>query len=176
MQTKTTLLTTLAAGFLAMSSTVALADIGHGEPPTYGTPGEAHHVSRTIEVRMGEMFFDPKSIDVAPGETIRFVVINEGDVVHEFNLGTEKDWVSHINEMERMTAEGMIDYDRIDHEKMRAMGMMHSDPNSTLLEPGERAEVIWRFPDEATEVGFACNVPGHREAGMVGDIVFRGES
>jgi uncharacterized cupredoxin-like copper-binding protein len=54
--------------------------------------------------------------------------------------------------------------------------MMHSDPNSTLLEPGERAEVIWRFPDEATEVGFACNVPGHREAGMVGNIVFRGES
>lgn len=176
MQSKTKLLTTVAAGFLAMTSTAALADIGHGAAPTFGTPGEEHHVSRTIEVPMGEMYFDPATITVEPGETIRFVIINEGDAVHEFNLGTEADWVSHVNEMDRMTEEGMITYDRINHAKMREMGMMHSDPNSALLEPGERAEVIWRFPDEATEVGYACNVPGHREAGMVGNIVFKGGS
>ena len=46
------------------------------------------------------------------------------------------------------------------------------DPNSVLLEPGKTGEVIWTF-SEATEVGFACNVPGHRNAGMVGKVVFQ---
>ncbi|SFQ25513.1 hypothetical protein SAMN04488047_1723, partial [Tranquillimonas alkanivorans] len=29
--------------------------------------------------------------------------------------------------------------------------------------------IVWTFPDGGT-VGFACNVPGHREAGMVGEF------
>lgn len=168
-----TLLATLAAGILAMSSSMALADAGHGKAPTFGRPGEEHHVSRTIELRMGEMYFKPASIEVKPGETIRFVVINEGEAVHEFNIGTPENWDAHLAEMARMVDEGMIDFDRIDHAKMRRMGMMHADPNAVLLEPGERAEIIWEFPDEATKIGFACNVPGHRESGMVGQITFR---
>ena len=66
----------------------------------------------------------------------------------------------------------MINKRRINHEKMEAAGMMHDDPNSVLLEPGKTGEVIWTF-SEATEVGFACNVPGHRNAGMVGIVVFQ---
>lgn len=175
MQNTNTLKLTLAAGLLAVSSTMALGDDGHGKATAFGSPGEEHHVSRTVNVRMGEMFFEPSSIDVKPGETIRFVVINEGEAVHEFNLGTAVNWDSHMAEMQRMTDEGMIDFNRIDHAKMRRMGMMHADPNAALLEPGERAEIIWKFPDGATEVGFACNVPGHRESGMVGQIGFQGE-
>jgi uncharacterized cupredoxin-like copper-binding protein len=47
--------------------------------------------------------------------------------------------------------------------------MEHNDPNSVLLEPGKSAEVIWRFA-KAGELEFACNVPGHYDAGMVGMI------
>lgn len=170
MKRRITGMNTLAAAIVAASSTMALADAGHGKAATFGRPGEDHHVSRTIEVRMGEMYFEPNSIEVKPGETIRFVVINEGDAVHEFNLGTAENWDSHMAEMERMMDEGMIDFDKIHHAKMRKMGMMHADPNAALLEPGQRAEIVWEFPAKVTEIGFACNVPGHRESGMVGQI------
>lgn len=172
----TKLLATLTAGILAVSSSMALADAGHGKPGTFGQPGEDHHVSRTYEIRMGEMYFKPDTIRVMPGETVRFIVINEGDAVHEFNIGDEDAWQSHAAEMERMVEEGMIDGDILRHGMMRKMGMMHSDSNAVLLEPGERAEIIWTFPKKPTEIGFACNVPGHREAGMVGEIAFRGGS
>ena len=175
MKITTTGITSLAAGLLAVSSTTALADAGHGTAPDFGRTGDEHHVSRAYEVRMGEMYFKPGAIRVMPGETVRFIVVNEGDAVHEFNLGNEDAWESHAAEMNRMVDEGMIDYDVLRHGKMREMGMMHADPNAVLLEPGERAEIIWTFPDKVTEVGIACNVPGHRESGMVQDIIFRGE-
>ena len=173
MKIGTTLTAALAGAINATSSTMALADAGHGKAPEFGRPGEEHHVARTYEVRMGEMYFKPGTIRVMPGETIRFVIVNEGDAVHEFNLGDADAWESHAAEMERMVNEGMIDGDTLHHNMMRKMGMMHRDPNAVLLEPGERAEIIWTFPDKPAEIGFACNVPGHREAGMVGQIEFR---
>jgi len=47
--------------------------------------------------------------------------------------------------------------------------MSHDEPNSALLAPGESAEIVWTFP-EAGSLEFACNVPGHYDAGMMGDI------
>ncbi len=47
--------------------------------------------------------------------------------------------------------------------------MMHDDPNSVLLEPGRTGEVVLKFT-KAANLEFACNVPGHYEAGMVGTI------
>nr|WP_240611727.1 plastocyanin/azurin family copper-binding protein [Roseovarius nitratireducens] len=49
--------------------------------------------------------------------------------------------------------------------------MIHDDANSILLEPGQTARVTWTF-GEKSELSFACNVPGHRATGMVGDITF----
>lgn len=167
---------TLAATLLAVTSTSALADAGHGTATEFGRPGKAENVSRTIEVRMGEMYFSPAVISVAAGETVRFVVINEGEAVHELNLGTMETWKSHVVEMQRMMDSGVMEVDRLNHDLMQQSGMMHSDSNSVLLEPGEDAEIVWEFPEEAVEMGIACNVPGHRESGMIGQITFGGES
>jgi uncharacterized cupredoxin-like copper-binding protein len=52
---------------------------------------------------------------------------------------------------------------------MKGMDMSHDDPNSVLVEPGKTAELVWTFDTDAT-LEFACNVPGHYEAGMVGPI------
>ena len=49
--------------------------------------------------------------------------------------------------------------------------MEHDDPNSILLEPGKSDEIIWKFT-QATELAFACNVPGQYDAGMVGQFHF----
>lgn len=50
--------------------------------------------------------------------------------------------------------------------------MKHDDPNSVLLEPGQSGELIWRFSGDTT-LEFACNVPGHYQAGMYGDVRFQ---
>jgi uncharacterized cupredoxin-like copper-binding protein len=50
--------------------------------------------------------------------------------------------------------------------------MKHDDPNSVLLEPGESKEIVWTFPEKA-DVEFACNVPGHYQSGMYGDVNFK---
>ncbi len=161
---KKTLLTG-AALVVAFTASIALASPGHDS--SIGKPGAAAQVDRTITVEMDEMKFSPETIAVQPGETIRFEVVNVGRVVHEFNIGTSKTWSGHSGEMMTMMQEGMMTAQNLRHDRMMEAGMMHDDANSALLEPGDTGEVIWTFP-EGGEIGFACNVPGHREAGMQG--------
>lgn len=133
------------------------------------TEPDMHGPFRVIEVDMGDVYFDPGAISVAAGETVLFVVINSGRIVHEFNIGTPETHVSHRDEMIAMFELGVLEVDHVHHDRMAEMGMMHDDPNSVLLAPGESAEILWTFPVEG-ELQFACNLPGHYEAGMVGDF------
>jgi len=126
-----------------------------------------------IEISMTEMKFSPKSIDVVEGETIKFIVRNDGRAVHEFNIGMDESWQAHRREMRKMFKMGMMNMRKVNHEKMEASGMAHDDPNSVLLEPGAEAELIWTFT-EAGDYGFACNVPGHFQGGMFGAFDFDG--
>lgn len=164
---------------LALFSTPVLAagahSGGHGHPE-FGAPGKASEVSRTVEVTMDDVYFEPEKIRVLEGETVRFVVRNEGEIVHEFNIGTAHMHAEHQEEMMKMVEHGVIEGDRINRERMQMdMGnghtMAHDDPNSVLLEPGESAEIVWKFA-EAMDLEFACNLPGHYDAGMAGDFVF----
>jgi uncharacterized cupredoxin-like copper-binding protein len=164
----------ITASVLALSlSSQAIAGAGHGDGTSIGMPGSAENVDRVIDVSMDEMKFEPNGISVKEGETIKFVVSNDGNFIHEFNLGTPEMWKGHKGEMIKMLKTGMMTMKKVNHEKMMEAGMMHDDANSVLLEPGQTAEVIWTF-SETTEMGFACNVPGHREAGMVAAVKFQG--
>ncbi len=148
---------------------------GHGQAMKIGEPGDPAQVDRTIMVIMGDNFFEPNQIKLGRGETIRFMVRNSGEFLHEFNIGTSAMHAAHQKEMSEMMEHGMITSDGINHERMKmgrgADGMMmaHDDPNSVLLEPGKQAEVIWHFTTEVI-LEFACNVPGHYESGMMGRI------
>ena len=167
----------IAALLAAGGWSAAVADEGHGHGAAIGKPGTAGHVSRTVTVTLGDNFFEPKSIAVKAGETIRFVVINKGELVHEFNIGTVATHAQHQKEMMMMQDMGAIDGDRIDYAKMQHMDMgdgrmmKHDDPNSVLLEPGKTGQVIWTFPQSGA-LEFACNVPGHYQAGMMGRFEF----
>jgi len=55
---------------------------------------------------------------------------------------------------------------------MMDAGMTHDDPNSVLIEPGAREELIWTF-SKTKNLEFACNIPGHYQAGMVGKVEIR---
>ncbi|MPN51282.1 hypothetical protein SDC9_198925 [bioreactor metagenome] len=47
--------------------------------------------------------------------------------------------------------------------------MEHDEPWMTHVAPGGSGEMIWTF-NRAGEFQFACLIPGHFEAGMVGTI------
>src|SRR3546814_5289579 len=66
------------------------AGSGHGHAGTlaFGEPGKASEASRTIEIVMGDNYFEPENLEIRAGETVRFVLKNEGEFLHEFNLGT----------------------------------------------------------------------------------------
>jgi len=170
-----TLFAATVVGAVALASGSHAAP-GHVQATAIGKPGTAGPNTRTIEIKLGDMFFEPERISVRPGETVRFVISNTGKVLHEFNIGTAAMHAVHQKEMEAMAAQGVITDTGIDHAKMHGghMGadgkpMMHDDPNAVLVPPGGKGEVVWTFPN-ATDLEFACNLPGHYDAGMVGRI------
>ncbi len=152
---------------------------GHGAKMTIGEAGKAEDAKRTVEVKMFDNYYQPESISIKEGETVRFVVKNEGELVHEFAVGTAAMHAGHQKEMMMMMEHGALEPDKINHQVMNmpmAGGhvMKHNDPNSILLEPGKSGEIIWKFA-KAIDIEFACNVPGHYEAGMMGNIRFTGK-
>jgi putative spermidine/putrescine transport system substrate-binding protein len=117
-----------------------------------GQPGVPSQVSRTISVTMSDnMRFTPARIEARKGETIRFVLQNEGRMRHELVLGEQDALRRHAVMMQMMP------------------DMQHSGPNMESLAPGERGELIWKFTRTGT-VSFACLQVGHMEAGMRGVV------
>lgn len=170
----------LGAAALALPAT-AFADAGHSHGASIGEPAKASAATRTIEVTLGDSYYEPERVQVKAGETVRFVLTNQGELLHEFNIGTAAMHAEHQKEMAMMVDHGMLTPTGVDetmmnmgHSSTEGMGhdMKHDDPNSALVEPGKTKELVWKFP-KATELDFACNMPGHYEAGMVGKIEFR---
>jgi len=169
----------VAAVTMSMSVTAFAAGThggGHGHGAKNGEPGKASDASRSITVEMYDNYYEPEKIEVTPGETVRFVVENKGKLVHEFNIGTPDMHEAHQEEMMMMVEHGIIQGGKLNHDMMEmdmgnGQSMKHDDPNSVLLEPGQSKEVVWKFTEESS-LEFACNVPGHYEAGMYGEVNF----
>lgn len=165
----------LACGAALATAALARAASDHDHDAAIGKPGKASAASRTVEIVLLEFSFQPKSIQVKAGETIRFVIRNKGELLHELNIGTAHMHAEHRKEMLVMAEHGMITATAVNREAMKMdhskMGMKtrmtHDDPNTALVEPGKTAELVWTFPS-AGDLEFACNIPGHYEAGMLG--------
>lgn len=122
---------------------------------TTGQPGELAQVSRTIDVEMSDtMRFSPDHVQVKRGETIRFVVRNNGKVKHEMVLGSPAELKKHAALMRKFPE------------------MEHADPNQLAVEPGQTGQLVWRFT-RSGKFDFACLQPGHFEAGMVGKVAVK---
>ena len=160
----------LLAGCLLALSFNALADATHTY--AFGQPAPADKATRTVEVTLRDIAFEPKSLDVKAGETVRFVLVNNGRLLHEFNLGDGAMHARHQQEMLQMQQSGQLTptaMKAMDHASMGHGQMKHDDPNSVLVEPGKTGELTWTF-NKATDLEFACNIPGHYQAGMVGKL------
>tara|TARA_Y100001935_G_scaffold255343_1_gene267827 strand:+ start:3178 stop:3681 length:504 start_codon:yes stop_codon:yes gene_type:complete len=139
-----------------------------------GKEGKLNEVDRTIKVIMYDNYYEPKSLNIKAGETINFEVVNAGVLVHEFNIANSMMHKKHQPEMKKMFDLGILKVTSIDKEKMKKMAkidkaMAHSHSNSVLLQPGEKANLIWKF-DNAINIEIACNIPGHYQAGMIATV------
>jgi uncharacterized cupredoxin-like copper-binding protein len=122
------------------------------EQKDWGIAGDAANVSRTIKMVMtDDMKFSPNQISVKKDETIRFQIVNSGKVMHEMVIGTKKELDEHAAMM------------------LKHPNMEHDEPYMAHVEPGKSQDLIWQF-NRAGEFDFACLIPGHYQAGMVGKI------
>ncbi len=140
-----------------------------------GEKGDIKNVTKVVTVNMFDNYYEPNEIVVKEGETIKFIVKNMGELVHELNIATKEMHVKHQPEMAKMVEHEILLADRIDKKKMKKMAKMdhslaHKHANSVLLEPKETGEIIWKFSTSA-KLEIACNVPGHYEAGMIAKII-----
>ena len=123
-----------------------------------GEPGDPKKPARTIKVVMREdgkkMAFEPARITLRKGEQIRFVLENDGTDDHEFVLANAAENRKHAELMKKFP------------------DMEHDEPNAKRLAVGEHGEILWKFTKTGT-FEFACLIPGHREAGMVGKVVVK---
>lgn len=117
-----------------------------------GVPGKA---TRTVAVGMADnMRFTPSSIEVKRGDTVRFVVKNNGKIMHEMVLGTMADLKQHAEMMRKHP------------------GMEHDEPYMAHVAPGKSEALVWQFTKPG-EFYYGCLIAGHFEAGMVGKITVR---
>lgn len=159
MQRFMTFIALMGALSLAGGKVLAHGAGGHAKPEEqvaeqqpWGVAGDPRRVSRTIDIRMTDaMRFIPDRIEVKLGETIRFRVRNEGRLLHEMVIGTQAAIAEHAELMRRFP------------------DMEHEEPWMVHVEPGASGEIVWRF-NRAGNFQYACLIPGHYEAGMVGRI------
>lgn len=134
---------------------------GHGHSHASfaaGEPGDPKKPAKIVRVEMlekdGKMLFTPERLEVKKGDQIKFVLRNIGELEHEFVLATTAENLEHAEEMKKKP------------------DMAHDDPNAKRLAPKQNGELIWRFTKPG-EFEYACLIPGHREAGMIGVVVVK---
>ncbi|MBY7895324.1 cupredoxin family protein [Vibrio fluvialis] len=90
-----------------------------------------------------------KEVDIQPNDVVQFVIMNTGKIDHEFSIGSAKEQLMH-------------------REMMRSMNgqHMHDSGSTVTVQPGKAKQLMWHFQGD-NHVEFACNIPGHAEAGMV---------
>jgi uncharacterized cupredoxin-like copper-binding protein len=116
-----------------------------------GDTGAAGDGTRTVEITMRDIAYDPTELTVRKGEEVRFVFVNDGKLVHDAFLGDEAAQDEHEKEMREADAAG--GEGGHGHDDMAAAGGISVDP-------GKRGELTHRF-DSAGELFIGCHEPGH---------------
>jgi len=130
--------------------------------PPIGQPGTAA-APRPVNVILRDYHFDPTPLHLYPGETIKLTVLNAGMVEHEFVLGdaaVQSAWA------------------QADAAATPAAPFATAPPASApagtgglriILPSGGVTTVTYVVPDG--QLLLLCNLPGHQERGMIGQIV-----
>jgi uncharacterized cupredoxin-like copper-binding protein len=119
--------------------------MSHGSADTSNS--SAGEASRTVDVTMKDIAYEPAAMTVKPGETVKFVFHNQGQIRHDAFLGDEMAQEGHEKEM-----------------RGEGGGMGHSG-DEVKVDPGQTGELTHTFKaGEALLIG--CHEAGHYVAGM----------
>ncbi|HAP11592.1 MULTISPECIES: cupredoxin family protein [Bradyrhizobium] len=150
----------VATTLLSAAAWAGAGPSGHSHDETFsaGEPGDPKKPARIIQITMGEMdgkmMFMPAKLEMKKGEQVKFVLRNNGELEHEFVLADTAENLKHAEAMKKNP------------------DMVHDDPNARRLAPKKTDEIVWKF-SKSGDFEFACLIPGHREAGMVGTVVVK---
>jgi uncharacterized cupredoxin-like copper-binding protein len=122
------------------------------EQTAWGIAGKPAQVNRTVALDMTDaMRLTPDRLAVQEGDTVRFIVMNQGGMRHEMVIGTSAELTKHAAMMARFP------------------NMEHDEAYMAHVDPGQSGEIVWHF-NRAGSLEFACLIAGHYEAGMRGTI------
>jgi len=141
---------------------VLLAGCGGGDDTTSTTPAAAETEAaggaggKTLEIKMGEFYFEPSSATAKAGQTT-IEAPNEGSVEHELVLfKTNADPASLPTE-----ANGEVDEEKLDKEAEEAGEIADVEAGDTKSE---------EFDLSPGKYVMFCNLPGHYAQGMYGTV------
>jgi uncharacterized cupredoxin-like copper-binding protein len=131
----------------AAAAAVALTLLVGAAAASRGAAARAN--AGTVRITIHYSSFAPNSLDVEPGETVRFVIRNTDPIDHEFILGDE-----HIQLVHEEGTEA--------HHAPR--------PGEVSVPAGETVVTTYAFPETPGELIFGCHLPGHYDFGMHGTV------
>jgi uncharacterized cupredoxin-like copper-binding protein len=144
-----------AASFAALAHESAAPRESHdasAQETPFGRAFDPAKAARVVKIRMDDtMRYSPDRLVVKRGEAVRFVVTNNGKLMHELVLGTREELERHAAMMRKHP------------------GMEHDEAHMLHVAPGATGAMGWQFT-KAGEFFYGCLVPGHFEAGMVGKV------
>ena len=163
------------AGHLALPAGLVLAVVvaaacesgtpGATPPITPGTGSEP----RTVNIVARDYAFVPTTVDLVPGETVTFQVVNGGLVIHEAIVSDLEDQMAW-EEAEAAAADpppGPTPF---------VPPPPGFEGTRIVVEAGQRLDVTWTVPPDAASAPggwfVGCHIPGHWAKGMVVPVRF----
>ncbi|MBU2897905.1 copper-resistant cuproprotein CopI [Vibrio hepatarius] len=131
-------------------TTTGHSKMGIEDMSEVGMPAKGAQPNKVIDVLLNDdmTIQFKKGVNIEPNDVVQFVVKNLGKIDHEFTIGSAKEQLEHREMMKTMPQH------------------MHDSGSAVTVKPGESKQVLWHFHGN-NNVEFACNIPGHAEAGMV---------
>ena len=130
-----------------MTAVLLLGGCGRGGHESHGGTAEP---TRTVDIVMRDIAYDPAAVTIEAGETVRFVFRNDGMIRHDAFIGDEAAQQEHEKEMREA---GSGESDR------------HHGDDAITVEPGQTGSLTHTFKaGEALLIG--CHEVGHYAAGM----------
>jgi uncharacterized cupredoxin-like copper-binding protein len=121
----------------------------HTEGST-GTTGVAASPTRTVDIEMIDIAYEPKALSVQRGERVEFVFHNKGKIAHDAFIGDTAAQAAHEKEM---------------REEGSMAGGHDMGDTAITIDPGQTGRLMHTF-DKTGTIEIGCHQLGHYAAGM----------
>jgi len=115
---------------------------------------------REIDLKMTEWGFSEMNIGVKKGERIRFNIINDGQILHEFMVMQMVQMQAVAYRVER------ADWSLLEHEALY---------EKSLMLPGQKISFVMEVQENGAWM-FMCMLPFHMQMGMMGQMATEGSA